>query len=92
MTEPAKDEAELVQRMSHAIWQSCDEGVTMDSIAEEALAAIRAAGWAVVPVEPTEEIEVAILNATFRMEMIADEEAVTIYKAAIKAAAPGVKP
>ena len=42
MREPAKDEAELIERISSSIpiWPL--------------LAAIRAAGWAVVPVEPTE--------------------------------------
>ena len=56
MTEPAKDEAELVDQVALAI---LDYGVinnTIGALATSALAAIRAAGWAVVPVEPTDEM------------------------------------
>jgi hypothetical protein len=92
MSEPAKDEAELLERILQAIWHDCDEGLAEANPAIAALAAIRAAGWAVVPVEPTEEIRDAIIDATFNMDYIADDEAVKIYQAVIKAAAPGVKP
>jgi hypothetical protein len=50
MSEPAKDEAELLERVRQAIWHHGDGRED----AEAALAAIRAAGWAVVPVEPTD--------------------------------------
>ena len=74
MTEPAKDEAELVEVMAKAHrecwrdreslraetrdWPDITGGEHLDCIAqmEAALAAIRAAGWAVVPVEPTDQM------------------------------------
>jgi hypothetical protein len=51
MTEPAKDEAELIEAIALALWEF---GCSDDGAAKATLAAIRAAGWAVVPVEPTE--------------------------------------
>jgi hypothetical protein len=51
MSEPAKDEAELIEQVALAI---LDYGVinnTISTLATSALAAIRAAGWAVVPNE-----------------------------------------
>jgi hypothetical protein len=90
MSEPAKDEAELVKRIAIGVdWLSAS---TATHIALNSLAAIRAAGWAVVPVEPTEEIQNAIIDAAFNVEWIEEDDAVKIYQAAIKAAAPGVKP
>ena len=68
MSEPAKDEADLVQCMAKAMHDSVyggefawmDVSKTEQSYremeADAALAAIRAAGWVVVPVEPTEEM------------------------------------
>jgi hypothetical protein len=98
MSEPAKDEAELLERLAKG--SLCDGRASCSgeksclgcfAKADAVLAAIRAAGWAVVPVEPTEEIQDAIIDATFNMDYIADDEAAKIYQAAIKAAAPGVK-
>jgi len=66
MTNVAKDEAELIEQVALAI---LDYGVinnTISTLATSALAAIRAAGWAVVPVEPTEEMRRATWEAQFR--------------------------
>jgi hypothetical protein len=53
MSEPAKDEADLIGTIAWAIFElNC----SADGAAKAALAAIRAAGWAVVPVEPTREM------------------------------------
>jgi hypothetical protein len=98
MSAPAKDEAELIQWMARGICcgnLSCEnKDCHIDPIcnAYNALAGIRAAGWAVVPVEPTEEIQDAIINAAFNIEWIEEDDAAKIYQAAIKAAAPEVKP
>ena len=57
MSEPAKDEAELVDVMVDAIWEylTPETRWTAKPYVERNLrAAIRAAGWAVVPVEPTD--------------------------------------
>jgi hypothetical protein len=91
MSEPAKDEAELIALIADVL-SSNSLGFTHYGQAVRALAAIRAAGWAVVPVEPTEEIQEAICDAAFNIECITEDDAVKIYKAAIKAAAQGVKP
>jgi len=63
MTEPAKDKAELLERLAKEVLcdgiiichhqKSC---VGCFAKADAAIAAIRKAGWAVVPVEPTEEM------------------------------------
>jgi hypothetical protein len=74
MSEPAKDEAELVERIASSI------------PAWSLLAAIRAAGWAVVPVEPTEEMFDAGHASSAHGHGI-----VALYRAML-AAAPGVKP
>ena len=64
MSEPAKDEADLVKCMAKAMHDSVYQGETRwedtrkferyyrEAEAEAALAAIRAAGWAVVPLNP----------------------------------------
>jgi hypothetical protein len=89
MTKPAKDEAELLERVRQAIWHHGDGRED----AEAAIGAIRAAGWAVVPVEATEEIRDAVIDAAFDLEYITeDDDAAKIYQAAIKAAALEVKP
>jgi len=91
MSEPAKDEAELaelaelVERVSHAIWENCDEGVAMDSIAISAIAAIRAAWWAVVPIKPTREM----LRAGY--DESGGRSVIGIWEAMLEAA-PEVKP
>jgi hypothetical protein len=90
MSEPAIDEADLVEQVALAI---LDYGVinnTISTLATSALAAIRAAGWAVVPVEPTEDM----IRATDRDEhfLWTDDEITKWEWAAMLAAAPGVKP
>ena len=77
MSEPAKDEAELISTIA---W------VTGGHAAKVALAAIRAAGWAVVPVEPTGEMFEA-----GHEEFWEGKGVVETYRAML-AAAPGVKP
>jgi hypothetical protein len=53
MTEPVKNEAELIEWLANNVtWYSHHHYAN----ARSTLAAIRAAGWAVVPVEPTEEM------------------------------------
>jgi hypothetical protein len=47
MSEPAKDEAELIGAIAWALWEF---GCSDDGAAKATLAAIRAAGWAVMPV------------------------------------------
>lgn len=54
MSEPAKDEAELTRILSYEIGTRT---------ARAALAAIRAAGWAVVPVEPKETTDPDAIRA-----------------------------
>ena len=78
MTEPAKDEAELIGAIA---WVTGG-----DHAAKVALAAIRAAGWAVVPVEPTGEMFEA-----GHEEFWEGKGVVETYRAML-AAAPGVKP
>jgi hypothetical protein len=98
MSEPAKDEAELIEQVALAI---LDYGVinnTISTLATSALAAIRAAGWAVVPVEPTLQmlrrgLDDAGINwrEASECEQLSDEEGLRIYRAMLEAA-PGVKP
>ena len=86
MTEPAKDEAELIEWIRQAIWHHGDGRED----AEATLAAIRAAGWAVVPQEPTNEMLWAARSADWD----APPERLTWadgYRLML-AAAPGVKP
>ena len=88
MTEPAKDEAELIERISSSIpiWPL--------------LTAIRAAGWAVVPVEPTDEMMWAAdraLAPTWEINNPDDLDFVLFDVrraewAAMLQTAPGVKP
>jgi len=78
VSNPAKDEADLVQCMAKAMHDSVYGGesawVDVSKIersyremeADAALAAIRAAGWAVVPVEPTEGMRRATWEAQLR--------------------------
>jgi hypothetical protein len=91
MTEPAKDEAELVQWMARGICcgnLSCEnKDCHIDPIcnAYNALAGIRAAGWAVVPVEPTREM----LRAGY--DESSGRAVIGIWEAMLETA-PGVKP
>jgi predicted CoA-binding protein len=92
MSEPAKDEAELIERILQAIWDGCDEGLAEANPAIDAIAAIRAAGWAVVPVEPTFNMESEGSVAMVKLGYLPSPgEVAEIYRAMI-AAAPGVKP
>jgi hypothetical protein len=104
MSEPAKDEAELVEMMAMAMAKHFSmnnsphmsgnplnrlgalERRRLDDATTAALAAIRAAGWAVVPVEPTEEMFDAGHASSAHGHGI-----VALYRAMV-AAAPGVKP
>ena len=54
MNEPAKDEAELIARMVEEVGKLYVFDPLL--ISNTVIAAIRASGWAVVPVEPTTEM------------------------------------
>jgi hypothetical protein len=56
MSELAKDEAELIVKMVEEIKKMHVPGLTIYGVALICISAIRQAGWAVVPVEPTEEM------------------------------------
>jgi hypothetical protein len=101
MSEPAKDEADLVQCMAKAMHDSVYKGQTKwedtrkferyyrEAEAEAALAAIRAAGWAVVP--QTELDDLRAENARLReaLEEIAENAAVpAIWRMARAALVP----
>jgi hypothetical protein len=91
MSNVAKDEVELVQWMAKGICcgnLSCEnKDCHIDPIcnAHNVLAAIRAAGWAVVPVEPTD-----VMFEAGHEEFWEGKGIVDIYRAML-AAAPGVK-
>jgi len=88
MSEPAKDEAELVERVRQAIWHHGDGRED----AEAAIGAIRAAGWAVVPQEPNFNMESEGSVAMVKLGYLPSPgEVAEIYRAML-AAAPGVKP
>jgi hypothetical protein len=77
MTEPAKDEAELLRRIEE---QSGWDGQWLIAPVD-AIAAIRKAGWAVVPVEPTKEMFDAVHASSAHGHGIVD-----LYRAMIEAA------
>jgi hypothetical protein len=87
MSEPAKDEAELMERVAEALYDNYDLDLPMSFT----LAAIHAAGWAVVPVEPTEKMLDAAERA-FPVESFDFYSMCRVEWAAMLAAAPGVKP
>jgi hypothetical protein len=98
MSEPTKDEAELLERVRQAIWHHGDGRED----AEAALAAIRAAGWAVVPVALMEQAASALheyiihehrdwITWEQKRRFDRDMELPEAIRAMI-AAAPGVKP
>jgi len=103
MSKPAKDKAELVEQVALAI---LDYGVinnTISTLATSAIAAIRAAGWAVVPVtlieQAVEELEEMNDSHYHHREKYPDEQRryerdMELPRAirAMFAAAPGVKP
>jgi hypothetical protein len=96
MSEPAKDEAELITQAARATCE-CQpkgcyvlDGATWCSASNQdsviaTLAAIRAAGWAVVPVEPTREM----LRAGY--DESGGRAVIGIWEAMLETA-PGVKP
>jgi len=100
MSELAEDEFALLRLVGEAIRQVlikppyCMEGTGCElppcgcsqEAGKAALAAIRAAGWAVVPVEPTEKMFDAGHASSAHGHGI-----VALYRAML-AAAPGVKP
>jgi hypothetical protein len=108
MSEPAKDEAELAERIAARhyterlmldgarpgrTWANLpqDERMMLVEDAKCDLAAIRAAGWAVVPVEPTEEMLDIGTSHIFQPGATWHKCAGDAYRAMIEAA-PGVKP
>ena len=95
MSEPARNEAELMERVAEALYDNYDLDLPMSFT----LAAIRAAGWAVVPVELTDEMLWAADRApapTWEMDNPDHVDFVLSLRraewAAMLAAAPGVKP
>jgi hypothetical protein len=95
MTEPAKDEAVLLERLAkevmcdgNAFCNDKESCLSCFAKADAALAAIRAAGWAVVPVEPTWKMIRVMDNYD---DMMQDETTIQWWKDTL-AAAPGVKP
>jgi len=105
MSKPAKNEAALLKRAGEAIRKAlikppgCTESTgcavgpchCAHLAAEAALAEIRAAGWTVVPVEPTDEMFDAAERA-FPVESFDFYSMCRVEWAAMLAAAPGVKP
>jgi hypothetical protein len=87
VSEPAKDEAELIAQITDTL-SSNSLGFTHRGQAVRALAAIRAAGWAVVPVEPTWKMIRVMDNYD---DMMQDETTIQLWKDML-AAAPEVKP
>jgi hypothetical protein len=91
MSEPAKDEAELIAQITDTL-SSNSLGFTHRGQAIRAIAAIRAAGWAVVPQEPNFNMESEGSVAMVKLGYLPSPgEVAEIYRAMI-AAAPGVKP
>jgi hypothetical protein len=91
MSEPAKDEAELMDAMVDAIWEYLTPETRWTAkpyVERDLRAAIRAAGWAVVPVEPTWKM-IRVMDSYD--DMMQDETTIQLWKDVI-AAAPGVKP
>jgi hypothetical protein len=82
MSKPAKDEAELISLID---WTILEHENSPGSSASAVLASIRAAGWAVVPVEPTIEMFDAGHASSAHGHGI-----VALYRAML-AAAPGVE-
>jgi hypothetical protein len=99
MVKPAKDEAELIEQMAARRQRGCqticphsNQYCPCREPSVNAIAAIRAAGWAVVPVEPTfnmkSEGSVAMVKLGY---LPSPGEVAEIYCAMIEAS-PGVKP
>jgi hypothetical protein len=106
MTEPAKDDIALLRLVGEEIRQTLtsppycmgDTGCNVSpcgcsqEAGKAALAAISAAGWAVVPVEPTFNMESEGSVAMVKLGYLPSPgEVAEIYRAML-AAAPGAKP
>jgi hypothetical protein len=98
MSNVAKDEAELIDKMAARRQRGCqticprsNQYCPCREPSVNALAAIRAAGWAVVPVEPTEEM-IRATDSRNESFLWTDDEITKWEWAAMLAAAPGVKP
>lgn len=103
MTEPAKDEAELLDAMVYAIWDHLmpeTRWTAKPYVERDLRAAIRAAGWAVVPVEPTDQMLWAADRAPAPPWEMDNPDHLDFVLFAVRraewaamlAAAPGVKP
>jgi len=88
MSKPAKDEAELMERVAEALYDNYDLDLPMSFT----LAAIRKAGWAVVPVEPTEKMLTAGIEADYVWRHNSENARIKAILQDMLAAAPGVKP
>jgi hypothetical protein len=98
MSEPAKNEAELLDQVVLATCECQPGGCYLkdgailccaeDDKVEAVFAAIRAAGWAVVPVEPTWKMIRVMDNYD---DMMQDETTIQLWKDML-AAAPEAKP
>jgi hypothetical protein len=82
MTEPAKDEAELVERVAKAFCcpspSGCVDNINCDRLdfqidAIRSLAAIRAAGWAVVPVAELDTLRAENTRLRVALEDLLDD-------------------
>jgi hypothetical protein len=94
MSAPAKDEAELTHQISIIIQKSMTAGLygpNYSGVAKATIAAIRAAGWAVVPQEPNFNMESEGSVAMVKLGYLPSPgEVAEIYRAML-AAAPGVE-
>jgi hypothetical protein len=94
MSEPAKDEAELMDAMVDAIWEYLTPETRWTAkpyVERDLRAAIRAAGWAVVPQEPNFNMESEGSVAMVKLGYLPSPgEVAEIYRAML-AAAPGVE-
>jgi predicted CoA-binding protein len=89
MSNVAKDEAELISLID---WTILEHENSPGSSASAVISEIRAAGWAVVPVEPNFNMESEGSVAMVKLGYLPSPgEVAEIYRAML-AAAPGVKP
>jgi hypothetical protein len=96
MSEPAKDKAELVERVAREL--CCGDAMCKSkrrpgvSEGRDAIDSIRSAGWAVVPQEPNFNMESEGSVAMVKLGYLPSPgEVAEIYRAML-AAAPGAKP
>jgi hypothetical protein len=93
MSEPAKDEDELVHRVADTLREYVPH-INFHGEAIRAIAAIRAAGWVVVPAEPTYKMMKAsqVAHSSYRYDLHGPASIYEVIYQAALAAAPGVKP